>query len=219
MRYLFETEEHERLREQIRRFAAAEIAPHAHEWEEACEFPVELYKRAADVGLTGIGYPEALGGAGGDIGHVTAAAEEMILAGKSVGTAVGLGSHGIAIPPIVRFGTDEQKERFVRPVLEGKKIAALAITEPGGGSDVASLRTRAVRNGDAPRRSSPRACAPTSSPPRCAPGLPSTAASRCSSSSAAHRAFQSRASSTKPGGGRATPPSCRSRIASSRPAT
>jgi acyl-CoA dehydrogenase len=148
MRYFFETEEHERLREQIRRFAAAEIAPHAHEWEEACEFPRELYRRAAEVGLTGVGYPEELGGAGGDISHSLVAAEEMILAGKSVGTAVGLGSHGIAIPPIIRFGTDEQKERFVRPVLAGEKIAALAITEPGGGSDVASLATRAVRKGD-----------------------------------------------------------------------
>jgi acyl-CoA dehydrogenase len=72
----------------------------------------------------------------------------MILAGKSVGTCVGLGSHGIAIPPIIRFGTEEQKERFVRPTLQGKKIGALGITEPGGGSDVASIRTRAVRDGD-----------------------------------------------------------------------
>jgi len=148
MAYLFETAEHATLREQIRRFAAAEIAPHAAEWEERCEFPLELYRRAAEVGLTGIGYPEEHGGSGGDFSHTLVAAEEMILAGKSVGTCVGLGSHGIAIPPILRFGTDEQKERFVRPVLEGKKIAALGITEPSGGSDVASLRTRAVRAGD-----------------------------------------------------------------------
>jgi len=147
MAYLFETAEHATLREQIRRFAAAEIAPHAAEWEERCEFPLELYRRAAEVGLTGIGYPEEHGGSGGDFSHTLVAAEEMILAGKSVGTCVGLGSHGIAIPPILRFGTDEQKERFVRPVLEGKKIAALGITEPSGGSDVASLRTRAVRAG------------------------------------------------------------------------
>jgi acyl-CoA dehydrogenase len=148
MGYLFETEEHATLREQVRRFAATEIAPHALAWEEACEFPIELYRRAAAVGLTGIGYPEDLGGAGGDFSHTLVAAEEMILAGKSVGTCVGLGSHGIAIPPIVRFGTHDQKERFVRPVLRGEKIAALGITEPGGGSDVASLRTRAVRDGD-----------------------------------------------------------------------
>ena len=148
MRYLFETEEHETLREQVRRFAAAEIAPHALAWEEACEFPIKLYGRAAEVGLAGIGYPEELGGAGGNISHQLVAAEEMILAGKSVGTCVGLGSHGIAIPPIIRFGTEEQKERFVRSTLQGKKIGALGITEPGGGSDVASIRTRAVRDGD-----------------------------------------------------------------------
>jgi len=148
MGYLFETDEHARLREQVRRFAASEIAPHALEWEERCEFPIELYRRAAEVGLTGIGYPEALGGAGGDFSHTLVAAEETILAGKSVGTCVGLGSHGIAIPPILRFGSEEQKERFVRPVLAGAKVSALAITEPGGGSDVASLRTRAVRDGD-----------------------------------------------------------------------
>jgi acyl-CoA dehydrogenase len=146
--YLFETDEHRELREQMRRFAAAEIAPHAHEWEEACEFPRELYRRAAEVGLTGIGYPEELGGAGGDFGHTLVANEEMVLAGKSVGTVAGLGSHGIALPPIVRYGTPEQKERFVRPVLEGRMVSALGITEPGGGSDVASLRTRAVRDGD-----------------------------------------------------------------------
>ena len=146
--YLFETDEHARLRDQMRRFAEAEIAPHAVAWEEAGEFPRELYRRAAEVGLTGLGYAEALGGAGGDFSHVLAAAEEIVVAGLSVGTAVGLGSHGIALPPIVRFGTDEQIERFVRPVLRGERIAALAITEPGAGSDVASIRTRARRDGD-----------------------------------------------------------------------
>lgn len=146
--YLFETDEHRELRDQIRRFAVSEIAPHALEWEEAREFPLSLYRRAAEVGLSGIGYPEELGGSGGDISHAIVASEEMVLAGKSVGTVVGLGSHGIAIPPIVRFGTEEQKNRFVRPVLEGRLVAALGITEPGAGSDVASLATRAERDGD-----------------------------------------------------------------------
>ncbi|MFW5921198.1 MAG: acyl-CoA dehydrogenase family protein [Polyangiales bacterium] len=146
--YLFETDEHRALREQVRKFAHAEIAPHAHEWEEAEEFPRELYAKAAGAGILGIGYPEELGGAGGDISHMLVAAEEKILAGKSVGTVIGLGTHGIAIPPIVRFGTEEQKRRFVTPVLKGEKIAALAITEPGGGSDVAALQTKAVRGGD-----------------------------------------------------------------------
>lgn len=146
--YLFETDEHRELRDQIRRFAASEIAPHALEWEEAREFPLSLYRRAAEVGLTGIGYAEELGGSGGDISHAIVASEEMVLAGKSVGTVVGLGSHGIAIPPIVRFGSEAQKERFVHPVLEGRMVCALAITEPSGGSDVASLATRAERDGD-----------------------------------------------------------------------
>lgn len=148
MTYLYETEEHAALRAQARRFASAEIAPHAHAWDEAEEFPVALYGALAKAGLMGIGYPEALGGAGGDLGHILAASEEMVLAGTSVGTVVGLGSHGIAAPPIVRFGTDLQRARFVAPVVRGEQICALAVTEPGGGSDVASLATRAVRDGD-----------------------------------------------------------------------
>ncbi len=147
-RYLFETKEHEALREQMRGWARNTIAPFAHEWEEAEEFPRSLYGQMAEAGLLGLGYDETLGGAGGDISHVLVAAEEMVLAGKSVGTTVGLGSHGIALPPIVRFGTDDQKERFVRPVLEGQKVSALGITEPSGGSDVASLQTKAIKDGD-----------------------------------------------------------------------
>ncbi|MBX3252260.1 MAG: acyl-CoA dehydrogenase family protein [Myxococcales bacterium] len=147
-RYLFEAEAHEALRAEIRKFSRNEIAPHAHAWDEAEEFPRELYAKAGEAGILGVGYPEAVGGDGGDLSHVLVAAEEMVLEGKSVGTCVGLGSHGIALPPIVSFGTPAQKERFVAPVLRGEKIAALAITEPGGGSDVAALRTRAVRDGD-----------------------------------------------------------------------
>jgi acyl-CoA dehydrogenase len=146
--YLFETDEHRALREQVRRFAASAIAPHAHAWEEANEFPRELYQQAAKAGFLGTGYPEDFGGDGGDLSHVLVAAEEMVLAGKSVGTCVGLGSHGIALPPIVKFGTDAQKERYVRPTLSGEKVSALGITEPGGGSDVAAVQTRAVRDGE-----------------------------------------------------------------------
>jgi acyl-CoA dehydrogenase len=147
-RYLFETGEHEALRDQVGRFARKEIAPHAHEWDEANEFPVELYRKAGAAGILGIGYPEAVGGAGGDLGHSLVSCDAMILEGLSVGTAVGLSTLGIAIPPIIRFGTPEQIEKFVRPVLCGEKVASLGITEPGGGSDVAGLRTRAVRDGD-----------------------------------------------------------------------
>jgi len=146
--FLFETDEHAQLRKQIRRFASETIAPHAEEWEENEEFPRDLYVQAAEAGLLGLGFPEDIGGVGGDLGHVLVASEEMVLAGKSVGTCAGLGSLGIASPPIAKLGTAEQKERFLRPVLSGEKIAALAITEPGGGSDVASLSTKAVRDGD-----------------------------------------------------------------------
>jgi acyl-CoA dehydrogenase len=146
--YLFETDEHAELRAQVRRFARDHIAPHAHEWEEAEEFPRALYLAAGEAGLLGIGYPDELGGAGGDLTHGLVAGEEMVIAGTSVGTTVGLNSHGIAIPPIIAHGTDEQRRRFVPGVLRGDTIAALAITEPGGGSDVASLRTRAVLDGD-----------------------------------------------------------------------
>jgi acyl-CoA dehydrogenase len=145
---LHETAEHAALREQARRFAKTHIAPHAHAWEEAREFPRELYRQLAEAGLMGIGYPEAYGGAGGDLSHVLAAGEELVIEGRSVGTAAGIGSHRIALPPILACGNEEQKRRFVPPVLRGEKIAALAITEPGGGSDVASLTTRAVRDGD-----------------------------------------------------------------------
>ena len=182
--YQFEGSEHHELRAQVRRFARDRIAPHATEWEAAEEFPRELYREAAAAGILGIGYPEPLGGSGGDLTHTLVAGEEMVVHGKSVGTTVSLASHGIALPPILRFGSDEQQRRFVPPVLAGDQIAALAITEPGGGSDVAAITTRAVRDGDhyvvnGPRRSSPRAAAPIWSPPRCGPAAPATPASRC----------------------------------------
>jgi len=148
MPYLFEAEDHVAIRASARRFAQAHIAPHGAEWEENEEFPIELYPTAAAAGITGIGYAEAIGGQGGDLGHVLVACDELVLTGRSVGTLVGLGSHGIALPPIVRFGTPEQIRRFVTPCLTEGKIAALAITEPGGGSDVAALETRAARDGD-----------------------------------------------------------------------
>jgi acyl-CoA dehydrogenase len=146
---LHETAEHQALRAQVGRFSRSEIAPHAHAWDVEGEFPRELYAKAAAAGLTGIGYPEAYGGSGGDLSHALVAADEMIIAGTSVGVVAGLGSHAIALPPILAVGTEAQKQRFVPPVLRGEKIASLAITEPGGGSDVAGITTRAVREGDA----------------------------------------------------------------------
>ena len=135
---------HEMVRRAAREFVDKEIVPYVDEWEEAGEFPRELYKKAGDVGLLGIGYPEEWGGTPGDIFFSIVAGEEIMRAGSG-GIAAGLGSLHIALPPIISRGTDEQKERFVKPVIKGEKIAALAITEPDGGSDVAGLKTTAGR--------------------------------------------------------------------------
>lgn len=147
MTFLFETDEHATLRASARRWAATHIAPHAATWEEDEGFPRELYARAGADGMLGTGYSTDIGGGGGDVTMALVAAEELVLAGKSVGTVVSLGIHSIALPPIVSFGTPEQIDRFVRPVLAGERIGALGITEPDGGSDVAALRTTAVREG------------------------------------------------------------------------
>ena len=141
----FETE-HEELRATIRRWVETEIVPFQREWEEAREFPRELFTRAAELGFLGLKYPERLGGQGGDQLHDAVWAEEIAAAGISGGVGAGLGAHtGIATPPVWTFGTDEQHERFLRPAIAGERIAALGITEPGAGSDVASIRTRAEK--------------------------------------------------------------------------
>lgn len=138
---------HRAFRATARRFAEARIAPNATAWEEAGSFPRELYAEAAEAGLLGPVYPESLGGGGGDVFHAVVLGEEL-LRGGSTGVVVGLGSLAIALPPILELGTEEQKQRLVPPILRGEQIAALAITEPGTGSDVAGVRTRAVRDGD-----------------------------------------------------------------------
>jgi acyl-CoA dehydrogenase len=136
------TEEHEALRETISRWVETEIAPNVDEWEAAREFPREIYARAGELGFLGLKYPEELGGQGGDYVHDAVWAEELAAGGASGGVGAGLGAHtGIATPPIFRFGTPDQHERFLRPAIRGEKICALGITEPGAGSDVASIRT------------------------------------------------------------------------------
>ncbi len=143
--YLSET--HLMIRDTAKKFAEKEVLPYVEEWEEAGEFPRELYKKAADAGLLGIGFPEEVGGSGGGAMETVMAIEGM-MRGGSTGVSVGLWSLGIALPPLMYEGTDEQKERFVRPTLAGDKIACLGITEPNTGSDVAGVRTTAVRDGD-----------------------------------------------------------------------
>jgi acyl-CoA dehydrogenase len=140
------TDEHEQLRESIGRWVRAEIAPDVDEWEAAREFPRELYRRAGELGFLGLKYPVELGGQGGDCVHDAVWAEELAAAGASGGVGAGLGAQtAIATPPIFRFGTPEQHERFLRPAIAGEKVGALGITEPGAGSDVASIRTTARR--------------------------------------------------------------------------
>ena len=140
-------EEHRMIRATCRKFAETEIAPHAHAWEEAEEFPNELFKKAGDAGILGIGFPESVGGAGGGpLAQIMAI--EGLLRGGSTGVAVGLFSAGIALPPVISAGNPQHVETFVKPTLAGDKIAALAVTEPGAGSDVAGIRTRAVKDGD-----------------------------------------------------------------------
>lgn len=138
---------HKAFRETCLRFAEKEIRPHAEKWEEAHEFPRELYTKAAQAGILGAHFPEEYGGSGGDIWHALVAVEGL-MTGGSTGVVVGLDSLGIALPPILNLGSEEQKRRFVPPVLRGEKIAALGVTEPGTGSDVAGVKTRAVRDGD-----------------------------------------------------------------------
>ncbi|PCC72874.1 acyl-CoA dehydrogenase [Nannocystis exedens] len=137
----------EALRGTLRGFIEREVMPHIDAWEEAGGFPRELYRRAGELGILGLGYPEELGGSPGDSTAVIILCEEFARTGAG-GLIAGLCSHGIGLPPILNLGTDAQKRRFVPDVLAGHKVAALAVTEPSGGSDVANLKTVARRDGD-----------------------------------------------------------------------
>ena len=145
---VFETPERKQLRETVRRFTQAEIVPNLARWEAEGELPRELHEKAAALGLLGVGFAEHHGGSGGDLLDVVVLTEEILQAGGSSGVLAGLFTHGIALPHIVGSNNAEQIERFVKPTLAGEKIGSLAVTEPDGGSDVAALRTRAVRDGD-----------------------------------------------------------------------
>jgi alkylation response protein AidB-like acyl-CoA dehydrogenase len=141
------TEEHEQLRDSVRRFAEKELAPHADEWEETT-FPDWVFTRMGELGFLGLSYPEEYGGQGGDYYSNLVLAEEIVH-GNSGGLTMGVAVHtDMATPPIHLFGTEEQKQRYLVPAIKGEKIACLGITEPDAGSDVAGIRTRAVRDGD-----------------------------------------------------------------------
>ncbi|AOS98121.1 Acyl-CoA dehydrogenase [Microbulbifer aggregans] len=143
----FFTDEHQQWRQQLRRFVSREILPHVNDWDEACALPGDLWGRAADVGLLQLGYPEEYGGVPADIFHVIVAAEELARCGAG-GVYASLMVHGIALPPLVHYASEALKEAVIPPVLRGKRHIALAVTEPGGGSDVANLKCRARRSGD-----------------------------------------------------------------------
>ena len=139
---------HQQVRRSVRLFVEREMTPQVDAWEESGSIPRELHLKAAEAGLLGVGYPEEWGGSGGDLFLQIAVTEELMRCG-SAGACVALqGSLSIALPPILSHGSEVQKARFVPPVLAGEKIAALAISEPGCGSDVGALTTRAVLSGD-----------------------------------------------------------------------
>jgi acyl-CoA dehydrogenase len=137
------TEEHEQFRAAVRSFVQKELRPHAAAWEEARWFPNDVFRRMAELGYLGLKFPPEYGG-DGDVVADAVLTEELGWCGSG-GLAAGIGAHiGIALPPIWKFGTEEQKQAYLVPGVKGEKIAALAITEPDAGSDVASIRTRAV---------------------------------------------------------------------------
>ncbi|MEA2455937.1 MAG: hypothetical protein QOI45_2199, partial [Thermoleophilaceae bacterium] len=141
------TEEHDQLRESIRAFVTKELAPHAEEWEETT-FPDSVFTRMGELGFLGLSYPEEYGGQGGDYYCNLVLAEEMTNC-NSGGLAMGVAVHtDMATPPVFLFGSEEQKQSHLVPAIRGEKIACLGITEPDAGSDVAGIKTRAVRDGD-----------------------------------------------------------------------
>ena len=141
-------EDHELFRKNFRKFVETECAPFANEWEKNELFPKELFKRAGDLGFFGVRYPEDVGGSGGDIWYTIAMCEEWpksLMAGLPMAMMV---QSDMATPIIDEIGTEEQRQEFLAPAIRGDKIAALGVSEPGAGSDVAGMRTVAKKDGD-----------------------------------------------------------------------
>ncbi|CAN5198883.1 acyl-CoA dehydrogenase family protein [soil metagenome] len=142
------TEVHQQFRKTVRTFAEKELAPFVEEWEKAELFPNEVFKRAGELGILGAHYPEAVGGAGGDFWLSVAKSEELPRC-KMAGVVMGLLVQAdMATPVIADIGTQEQVEEFLKPALRGEKIAALGVSEPNAGSDVAGIQTWAKKDGD-----------------------------------------------------------------------
>ena len=142
------TEEHEMFRKTVRNFVEKEIAPHADEWEAQEDFPNDVFKKSGELGFLGIRYPEEYGGSDLDFFYTVVLCEELAR-GRTAGVALAIMVQtDMATPPLAMIGTDEQKEKYLAPAIRGEMIAALGITEPGAGSDVAGMKTTAVRDGD-----------------------------------------------------------------------
>jgi acyl-CoA dehydrogenase len=139
--------DHEQFRAALRDFVAREITPYVNTWDEEGSFPRSLYQSAAELGALGVGFPEAYGGTPADVFFKIVLAEEFARC-SSGGIVASLNSHTIGLPPVLAAGSEALKRRVIPPVLRGEKIAALAVTEPSGGSDVAAVKTTAVREGD-----------------------------------------------------------------------
>ena len=145
---IWTTPERNALRKTVRAFADREVLPHADEWEKVGELPRDLHRKAAAAGLLGAGFPESVGGGGGNGADAVVICEEMHQSGAPGGVFASLFTCGIAVPHMIASGDQRLIDTYVRPTLHGEKIGALAITEPGGGSDVGHLTTRADRDGD-----------------------------------------------------------------------
>lgn len=143
----FYDEGHQEWRTQLRRFVDREITPYITEWDEDGQLPAELWKKAAEVGLLQMSYPENYGGIETDVFHMIVAAEELARPGAG-GLYASLMVHGIALPPLLHYGSEALKDQVIPSVLRGEKHISLAVTEPGAGSDVANLQCRAERDGD-----------------------------------------------------------------------
>ena len=144
----WETSERVALRRVVRDFTVREVLPHLDQWEQDGELPRELHRRAADAGLLGVAFPESAGGQGGNGIDAAIVTEELLGNGASGGLLASLMTHGIALPHIIGSGNTDLVDRYAKPTLAGELIGSLAVTEPDAGSDVAGIRTRAVRDGD-----------------------------------------------------------------------
>jgi acyl-CoA dehydrogenase len=144
---LWHTPEREQLRKTVRAFAEREVLPHVDEWERSGDLPRDLHRKAGEAGLLGAGLPESVGGGGGDGADSVIICEEMHYAGSPGGVFASLFTCGISVPHMIASGDERLIDTYVRPTLRGEKIGSLAITEPGGGSDVGHLTTRAIRDG------------------------------------------------------------------------